>query len=303
MARAKHNTGMIKGNLVFDVVAKTILLLLTAFCLFPFILMIIGSFSDNATVLREGYSFLPSKLSTAAYEIMFLFPNRIISAYRVTVTVTICGSLFGVFCISMAGYVLMRTDLRSRNTISFLIYFTSIFQGGLIPWYILITNYLKLSDSLLALILPSLMNPFLIILMRNFMKQFIPMELIESAKIDGANDILIFFRIVFQLATPGIATVGLFLALGYWNEWYMSMLYMRTPTNYSLQFYLYNMLNAAKALAELAAQGGSVNLSADLPSETTKLAMAVVATGPVIMVYPFIQRYFVSGLTIGAVKG
>jgi putative aldouronate transport system permease protein len=160
-----------------------------------------------------------------------------------------------------------------------------------------------LSDSLLALIVPSLMNPFLIILMRNFMKQFIPMELIESAKIDGANDILIFFKIVFWLATPGIATVGLFLALGYWNEWYMSMLFMRTPTNYSLQFYLYNMLNAAKALAELAAQGGSVNLGTELPSETTKLAMAVVATGPIIMVYPFIQRYFVSGLTIGAVKG
>ena len=301
--RFKSGSGAINGYTVFNLVSKTILLILTLFCLFPFILMIVGSFSDNATVLREGYSFFPSKLSTAAYEIMFLFPNRIISAYRVTIVVTVCGSLLGVFMISMSGYVLMRTDLRSRNTISFLIYFTSIFQGGLIPWYILITSYLKLSDSLLALILPSLMNPFLIILMRNFMKQFIPMELIESAKIDGANDFLIFFRIVFRLATPGIATVGLFLALGYWNEWYMSMLYMRTPTNYSLQFYLYNMLNAAKALAELAAQGGSVNLSAELPSETTKLAMAVVATGPIIMVYPFIQRYFVSGLTIGAVKG
>ena len=301
--RFQGSEGVISGYMVFNIVAKAVLVLLTLFCLFPFMLLIIGSFSDNATVLREGYSFFPSKLSTSAYEIMFLFPNRIISAYRVTVTVTLCGSLIGVFIISMSGYVLMRTDLRSRNTISFLIYFTSIFQGGLIPWYILITNYLKLSDKLLALILPSLMNPFLIILMRNFMKQFIPMELIESAKIDGANDLLIFFKIVFWLATPGIATVALFLALGYWNEWYMSMLFMRTPTKYSLQFYLYNMLNAAKALAELAAQGGSVNLSADLPSETTKLAMAVVATGPIIMVYPFIQRYFVSGLTIGAVKG
>jgi len=301
--RFKGNAGTISGYAVFNIVSKTVLVLLTLFCLFPFVLLVVGSFSDNATVLREGYSFFPSKLSTAAYEIMFLYPHRIVSAYRVTITVTLCGSLLGVFMISMSGYVLMRTDFRSRNTISFLIYFTSIFQGGLIPWYILITNYLKLSDNLLALILPSLMNPFLIILMRNFMKQFIPMELIESAKIDGANDILIFFRIVFWLATPGIATVALFLALGYWNEWYMSMLFMRTPTKYSLQFYLYNMLNAAKALAELAAQGGSVNLSAELPSETTKLAMAVVATGPIIMVYPFIQRYFVSGLTIGAVKG
>jgi len=273
------------------------------FCLLPFILMIIGSFSDNTTIMREGYSFFPSKWSMAAYEIIFMYPKRVLDAYRVTITVTLAGSILGVFLISMTAYVLMRTDFRSRNNISFIIYFTSIFSGGLIPWYILITNYLQLADTLYAQILPALMSPFLIILMRNFMTQSIPMELIESAKIDGANDFFIFFKIVLRLVTPGIATVGLFLALGYWNDWYRSLLFMRSPSNYSLQFYLYNMLNAAKALAELAAYGGMPSFGAELPNETTKLAMAVVATGPVIMAYPFIQRYFVRGLTIGAVKG
>ena len=292
-----------RSFMVFDILAKLFIVLLTAFCLIPFLLVIVGSLSDNGTVMREGYSFFPAKWSTAAYETLFRYPKRIFDGYKVTILVTVVGTLLGVFIMSMTGYVLMRRDFRSRNTFSFLIYFTSIFQGGLIPWYIMITNYLKLSDSLFALILPSLMNPFLIILMRNFMTQSIPMEMIESAKIDGANDLLIFFKIVLRLASPGIATVALFLALAYWNDWFMTMLYIRTPTKYSLQFYLYNMLNSAKALAELAVQGGSVNLSGDLPTETTKLAMAVVATGPIILVYPFVQRFFVKGLTIGAVKG
>lgn len=289
--------------LIFDIVSKIFLLILTLFCLLPFVLVVIGSFTDNTEVIRQGYSFFPETWSTQAYETVFKYPKKILDAYSVTILVTIVGTCIGVFIMSMTGYVLSRQDFRSRNTISFLIYFTSIFQGGLIPWYILCTKYLHLTDSLWALILPSLMSPFLIILMRNFMKQSIPMELIESAKIDGANDYLIFFRIVFALASPGIATVALFLALGYWNDWYMTMLYINTPSKYSLQFYLYNMLNSSKALKELASvSGAAVNMN-NIPSETTKLAMAVVATGPIILLYPFVQRYFVKGLTIGAVKG
>ena len=288
---------------VFNTVGYIIIILLTVFCLLPFLLVISGSLSDNDTVLRQGYSLIPQKFSTEAYQAIFTYPKNVLQAYGVSITVTVSGTLLGALLIAMAGYVLQRRDLRSRNTFSFLIYFTSIFQGGLIPWYILVTTYLKLSDSLWALILPALMNPFLIMLMRNYMKQSVPYELIEAAKIDGAGDFRIFYTVMVPLSGPGIATVALFLGLAYWNDWYLSMLYISTPSKYSLQFYLYSMLNSAKALQDLALSGTGLSATVKVPGETTKLAMAMVATGPIIFLYPFIQRYFVKGLTIGAVKG
>ena len=287
----------------FNIIGSIIIVVLALFCLLPFLLVISGSLTDNDTVLREGYSLIPKQFSTGAYKAIFTYPKNVLTAYGVTVTVTVAGTLLGSAIIAMAGYVLQRKDLKSRNTLSFLIYFTSIFQGGLIPWYIMITKYLRLSDSLWALILPALMNPFLIMLMRNYMKQSVPYELIEASKIDGAGDFRIFYSVMVPLCGPGIATVALFLGLAYWNDWYLTMLYISTPQKYSLQFYLYSMLTSAKALQDLALSGTGLSATVKVPGETTKLAMAMVATGPIIFLYPFIQRYFVKGLTIGAVKG
>ena len=201
----------------------------------------------------------------------------------------------------MTGYALSRQDFRSRNVFSFMFYFTQLFGGGLIPWYMVITQYLGMRDTMWALIVPSLLSSYNILLMRNFIKQCVPNEVVESARIDGAGDLRIFVQIVLRLATPALATIGLFIALGKWNDWYSSMLFIKTESKHTLQYYLYRMVNMSNAIKSM--QQAGVSTDVKLPSETLKLAMAIVATGPVVLVYPFVQRYFVKGLTVGAVKG
>lgn len=291
-----------KSTVLFNVLAFTCITVFALFCFLPFWLIVMGSFTDNHHIITEGYHLWPKAFSLDAYRSIFTIPEGVFNAYRVTIIVTVTGTLAGLFFIAMAGYVLQRKDFRYRNGISFFIYFTTLFQGGLIPWYILLTKYLHLQDSILALILPALMSPFLVILMKNFMAMSVPDEVVESAKIDGAGDFRIFHGIVIHLAGPGLATIGLFLALHYWNDWFLSMLYISTPSKNSLQFFLYNILNGADFLRSLGSNTG-VSASIDLPSESTRLAMAVIVVGPVIFLYPFVQKYFVKGLTIGAVKG
>ncbi len=285
----------------FNIIGYVFIFLFTIFCLLPFALLISGSLSSNDSIIKNGYHLVPQVFSTKAYELIFRFPEEILTAYGVTIFNTVVGTSIGLFITAMTGFVLQRPDCKYRNVISFLIYFTTIFQGGILPWYILITKYYHLKDSMWVLILPSLTSPFLIILMKNFIRSSVPHEIVESAKIDGAGDFRIFCSIILRIALPGLATVGLFLALGYWNDWYLSSLFISTPGKYSLQFYLYNMLNNSSYLQKMAQAG--VGASIDLPSETSKLAMAVVCTGPIIFLYPFIQKYFVKGLTVGAVKG
>ena len=196
------------------------------------------------------------------------------------------------------GVKISRGELRYRNVISFIIYFTTLFSGGLVPWYMVITK-LGMKNSIWALVIPSCCSSFYILLIRNFMKT-IPDSLMESAKLDGAGELLILIRIVIPLSTPILATVGLFLALAYWNDWYLASLYITDADMWPLQYRLYNILNAASKIA----QAGVENFTSKiLPTETQKLANAVVATGPIIFLYPFLQKYFVQGISIGAVKG
>ena len=201
---------------------------------------------------------------------------------------------------SMAGYVLCRSDFKYRNQVAFFIYFTTLFAGGLIPSYMWMVNGLHLKNSIWAMILPGIASPWSIFLMRNFMKA-IPDSLAESARIDGADDFRVYWQIYLPLAKPAIATIGLFLALAYWNEWYNAMLYIEDSAKYPLQYFLQQMVNKANA-EMLVSQGITVDM-AEMPSESIKMATAVVATGPIILVYPFVQKYFVQGLTVGAVKG
>ena len=173
----------------------------------------------------------------------------------------------------------------------------------MIPQYILVTRFLGLTDSLLALILPPMLSPFLIILMRTFIRTAIPDSIVESAKIDGANDFMIYIAIILPLSTAGLATIGLFTALTYWNDWFHGALYIRTPLKYPLQFYLYNMLMNAQMIRDMANLQISSDAQMEMPKESFKMATAVIVTGPILLLYPFVQKYFVSGLTIGAVKG
>lgn len=286
----------------FRLLAYTVVITGSILCLLPFILILSASLSSNASILQNGYTLIPVEFSLEGYKVIFQVPDELLRSYGVTIFVTAAGTALGLLLMTMAGYVLQRKDFKYRNVFSFLIYFTTLFGGGLVPYYMLITNYLKFSDTYYGLIWPSLMTPFLIILMRSFISSAVPDEVVESAKIDGANDFVIYYRIVLPLAVPGLATVGLFLALHYWNDWFSSAMYMNDATMYQLQFYLYNIINTSAFLNNIGA-GAGVVLSEGVPTETMKMAMAIVVTGPILLLYPFIQRYFVKGLTIGAVKG
>jgi putative aldouronate transport system permease protein len=289
-----------RASVVFNTIGYIFITFLAVLCLLPFLLIVTGSFTAESEIIRDGFKIIPNEWSLEAYKAIFRSPEQIVKAYQVTIGLTLTGVVLGLFLTSMAGYVLSRKDFKYRNALSFFIYFTMLFSGGLIPWYILMVKYLGLKDSFLALLLPPLLSAFNVILMKNFMKS-IPDSITESAKIDGAGDFTIYWKLILPLSTPGLATIGLFLALGYWNDWFLANLYINTQDKYPLQFLLYRTLASAAVLNTSAAG----NLSPDFrpPSETLKMAAAIVVTGPIVFLYPFVQRYFVKGLTLGAVKG
>ena len=248
--------------------------------------------------MKNGYSLAIQEFTLDAYRMIFRFPEEIGRSYLVSIFVTAVGTLAGLLIMAMAGYVLQRRDLRYSNQIAFYFYFTTLFSGGTVPWYMLISQ-MGLKETIWALIVPMMCSPFNILLIRNFMKQ-IPDSLTESAKIDGAGDFYIFVKIIVPLSKPILATVGLFLALAYWNNWYLASLFVNDVNLWPMQYRLHRILTAAMAVA----QGGAENfVNAAIPTETVKLANAVVATGPIVLLYPFLQKYFVRGITIGAVKG
>ncbi len=285
----------------FHIVKGILLALLSVLCVLPFVVIISGSLTDNLTILREGFSLLPRNITVEAYRSIFRSPQDILQAYKMNFYYTFMGTSLGLLIITLTSYVISRKEFKYRNQVSFLIYFTTIFGGGMIPWYLMYTNVLGLRGSTLAIWFPALMTPFLVILMRTFITGSVPDAVVESAKIDGAGHWIVFWRIVLPVLGPGLATVGLFQALGYWNDWYRSSMFSTSSETWSLQFYLYDLVNSTQAMRQMAK---NVSLdTTDLPTQSVKLAMAVVATGPVLLFYPFVQRYFVSGITIGAVKG
>lgn len=298
---AKQKIKVCKSNQIIRGISYLFVSLFTIVCILPFILILSASFSTESVISREGFGLLPRGFTWNAYEWVFRYPKMILGSYGVTILMTVLGTMIGLFLIAMTGYALQRQDFPFRNALSFFIYFTTLFTAGMAPTYIWVSKYLNLKGSYLAVFLQLLMTPWLIILMKNFAKS-VPYEITESGKIDGAGDFSIFVTLIFPMLKPALATVGLFLALGYWNEWYQSSLYLGSSVTYKpLQYYLYNVINTANALKSSVA-GANVSIT-ELPSNTLKMATAVVATGPIIFLYPFVQKYFISGITIGAVKG
>ncbi|ETT41469.1 MULTISPECIES: carbohydrate ABC transporter permease [unclassified Paenibacillus] len=296
-ARKKKDT----SGLVVQWIGYLFIGLFALCCLLPFLLVLGTSFTSESAIKLSGFNFWPKEFSTFAYKIVFENPDLIIGSYIVTIVMTIVGTAIGLLLVAMTGYALQRPDFMYRNKISFFIYFTTLFSGGLVPFYLLITQYLHLKDNYLAVLLPGLLSPFLIIMMKSFVRS-IPHAITESAKIDGAGDFTIFLRLILPMTTPALATIGLFIALGYWNEWYNSMLFLSPDMKYrTLQLFLYNVITSADFVRNSAA-ASNVQLR-DVPLESMKMATAVVATGPVILFYPFVQRYFIKGITVGAVKG
>lgn len=296
--KTKTRKKMAGSERVLSIVVYTILTLAVIVSLLPFLMVISGSFSDSAEIMKNGYSIFPRGFSLDGYRSIFLFPKQIARAYGVSIFVTAVGTLIGLVIMTLCGYAISRTEMKYRNVISFMIYFTTLFSGGLVPWYMVISK-LGMKNTVWALIIPSCCSSFYILLIRNFMKG-IPESLMESAKLDGAGELTILRKIVVPLSTPILATVALFLALAYWNDWYLASLYITDTELWPLQYRLYNILNAASKIAQAGAENFTGKI---LPTETQKLANAVVATGPIIFLYPFLQKYFVQGITIGAVKG
>ena len=296
-----HHIEPDKGTLSFSILGYAVMVLVTIACFIPFWLLIAGSFSDEHSIMTEGYHLWPKDFSLDAYRSIFRGWTRILTAYGVTTIVTVVGTCVSLFITSATGYVLMRRDFLPRNKVSFFIYFTTLFSGGVIPSYLLIVRYLGLKNNLLSLILPGLLTPWNIFLMRNFMKS-IPYDIIEAAKIDGASDWQIYWRIMLPLCKAGLATVGLFIALNYWNDWYHASLYITEEAKYPLQYLLYRMLSNAEYMKQAASAGVFLE-AATLPSETLKMATAIIVTGPILLLYPFVKRYFVKGIMIGGVKG
>lgn len=289
-----------KSEYFIKAISYIISILTAIICIIPFWLIVIGSFSAEGDIIRNGFSFWPAHFSLEAYRMVFKIPEKIFRAYGVTIFITVVGTALSLFLTTMAAFVLMRKDFKYRNHVAMFFYFPSIFSGGLLPTYLLICNYLQMKDTIWALLLPGLLGAWNIFMMRNFMKD-IPDSIMESAKLDGANDFTIFVKLYLPLSKAGLATIGLFIALGYWNNWSNAKLYINSSDLYPLQYLLYQMFSNIQVLKEAATQTGMAMV--DIPSETFRMAMAVVTTGPILLLYPFVQRYFVKGITVGAVKG
>ncbi|MBX4148910.1 carbohydrate ABC transporter permease [Paenibacillus lautus] len=278
-------------------------ILLSLAIVLPFLLVVAVSLTDEASLTDKGYQFVPESFSLEAYRYLLDAPDILLRAYGVTITVTVIGALAGLLLTAMTAYVISRPDYRYNRVTTFYVFFTMLFSGGLVPSYILITQYLHLKDSLLALILPVLLSPFNIMVMKGFMSK-IPLEIVESAKIDGARELRIFFRIILPLSMPALATLGLLISFTYWNEWFNAMLYIDDPDKVPLQLLLVRTLGSIEFItsnSEFSQQLG-IDLSS-FPNNSARMAIAVLAGGPMLIIFPFFQRFFVKGLTVGSLKG
>lgn len=292
------NTKSEKANIVMH----AILVLLCLGMIVPFIILLAASFSGEKELAIKGYGIIPRGFTLEAYKYVFKNPKTITDAYKVTIFTSLCYTLLGTFMMALLAYPLTKKSLKRRNAINFYVYFTMLFSGGLVPTYILITQYLHLNDTILVHILPGLISPWYVFMMRTFFKG-IPEEIPESAYLDGANEYTIFFKMILPLSKPVLATVALMMFLNKWNDWMTSMLYINKESLMSLQYQLQRIMQDIKILQsnELAAEQ-MMNVK-DIPGETSRMAMAIVAAGPALIIFPFFQKYFVKGLTVGSVKG
>jgi putative aldouronate transport system permease protein len=279
---------------------------LTILCLMialPFVLVVIISLTSENSLVQNGYQFLPKDWSAEAYRIIFEKPDPLLKGYLVTLVITVIGTVTSLLLTAMTAYPISRMDFRYNRPITFYVFFTMLFNGGLIPFYIMMTQYLHLKNSLLALILPTLLSPFNIMIMKGFLDK-ISKEIIESAKVDGAKEFRIFFRIIMPLSTPALATLGLFIAFGYWNEWFYALLFIDNDKYIPLQLLLVRILSQIEFLANSPLAEVADKLAyANFPTLSVRMAMAILAGGPMLVIFPFFQKYFVKGITVGSLKG
>ncbi len=296
----KYNMISPGANVAFNI----LLTIMALMCVIPFIFVFIISITDENTLAMNGYQFVPEKLSLYAYKYIVSAGDNILRSYGVTIFITVLGTIIGLLLTGTYAYALSRKTYAYKKFFTWVITIPMLFSGGMVANYLIVTRFLHLGDTIWALILPLCLNSYNIIVLRTFFKTSIPDAVVESAKIDGASEWRLFFQIVIPMALPGLATIGLFLTLAYWNDWFNAMMYLNTDDFIPLQYLLIRIESSIDWLASNKSMMGvdGITAAANLPKETIKMAIVVISTLPIIFAYPFFQRYFVNGLTVGAVK-
>lgn len=287
-----------------NIILHIIFILMTVMCLFPLLLVLSISFSSNSSIMEYGYSIIPKEFSLEAYEYILETPITIIRAYGVTIFNTVAGTFLSTLVIALFAYPLSRNDFKFRKAFTYYLLVTMLFSGGTVSWYIVCSNVFHLSNTIWAMILPYLMNAWYVIIMRTFFKTNVPFSIIESGQLDGANEYIIFFKLVIPISLPGIATIALFQALAFWNDWWLPIMFIVKPELYNLQFLLQRMMQNIQQLNENARyMASAADELVNIPTEGARMALCIIAMGPILVAYPFFQKYFIQGLTVGSVKG
>lgn len=288
-----------------EVIIHIVMLLFCAACIVPFLFVVIISFTSEESIRAIGYSFIPLSWGTEAYKFVLDMGQQVWRSYFNSFFTTVIGTLLSVLICIMYSYALFRRDFKYRKFFTFFSFFTMLFGGGLVPTYMVCKQMLHLSDNYAALVVPLLLNPFNIIVMRTFFQSSVPEELIEAAAIDGSGEYTTLFKIIVPIAKPGIATIALLNALAYWNEWFTAMLYVRDQNKIPIQYLLMKIQKNVEYLAAHSSQLGvdASNAISNLPSQSLRMALVVLIVVPIAFAYPFFQKYIVAGLTIGSVKG
>ena len=289
-----------KASLIEKLVIYTIFIIFSFTCILPLIAIISISFSNEMDIALKGYRLIPHQIDLSGYAFVLKKPMMILNAYKISFIVCALGTALSIFIVSGIAYSLSRHDFKLRKQLSFYVFFIMLFNGGLVPWYMLIAKYLGLKDSIWVLILPYLAGPWFILVLRTFMRK-IPIELIESCKIDGANEFKIYFMVVLPLSKSGLAAIGLFILLQYWNDWWLSLLFIEKDGMIPLHSMLYIIMGDIQFLTNSYLIPSTIG-STDMPRESSRMAMAVLAAGPMLCVFPFFQEYFAKGLTMGMLK-
>lgn len=288
----------------FSLAAHIVMILLTLLALAPFVLLVSGSLTENNTAVRYGYSFWPKVFSLDAYKYIGTEWAQIGRSYGMTILVTVVGTVLAILIVSLLAYGLAQSDVPGMRIMLLLIVFTMLFNGGIVSSYMIYTNVFHIKNTVWALIFPNLLlNGFTVMLVKNYIQHSIPKELTEAAEIDGCTQLRLFFKIIMPLSTPILATVGLLAAVAYWNDWTNGLYYITDSRLYTVQLLLNEMNNNIQFLTSNAAAANAMGAAAEVPSASIRMAIAVVAILPIIVIYPFFQKYFAKGITMGAVKG
>jgi len=287
---------------VSTAVIYLVISIVALFTLVPFIVVVSGSFTSERELIVYGASLFPRNFTTAAYSFLAANSSSLIIGYRVTITVTIIGTALSLYLTASLAYVISIKTVKLRNIISFFVYFTMLFNGGLVPWFIWIVRYLQLRDTIWVLILPMLINAFFVMIMRTSLAS-LPESLRESAIIDGASEFKILYRIILPVSKPILATITLFYMLNYWNDWFHALFFIDDRSLVPLQFNLYRIVSNLAFLSSATEIAQTAAMHVTLPTESVRMATVVLTIGPIVFVYPFLQKHFVKGITIGAVKG